>query len=117
MKYLKLGIAMMVTAFLLGCATLTGTPTEKYITAATTATKVVDQVVLAANKATIAGVLKGQDAENTLAAVKLARDGLNVSKTMDPEAGLNKVQLTLAVLTATQIYLDALVAKQGGAKP
>lgn len=110
MKRLHLFLAACILA-LAACAT-TGTPEAQFIDAATKATVLVDQVTLAADAAVKANVLKGQDAANTLAAVKLARDGLNAAKaTADPAQGLTKVNVTLALLTATQTYLATLGAK------
>ena len=112
--YAPLG-TIVVAIYIAACALVapTGTPEAQYLTAAVTATQLVDQVAQASDKLVRAGTLKGQDALNTLNALKLARDGLSVSATMDPTQGLTKVQLVTAVLTATQVYLDKL----GGALP
>jgi len=105
-------ITVFAFSLLAACAT-TGTATQAQFTdSVARATILVDQVTLAADSAAKANVLKGQDAVNTLAAVKLARDGLNTAKaTVDPAQGLTKINVTLAILTATQTYLATLGAK------
>lgn len=110
MKQLRLFVIGFAVLLLQACATV-GTPEQQYYANATKATQLVDQVVLAASTAVRTGVLKGDDAKTTLAAVEAARDGLKASKAMAAvsfEQANSKLGITLAALTATQTYLATL---------
>lgn len=69
------------------------------------ATLLVDQVTVQAHTAYKAKVLKQNDAENVLQAVKSARDGLAIARNLDATAGVNKANVTIATMGAMQIYL------------
>lgn len=112
-KRLRLFAAVALLA-LAACAT-TGTPQERYIADAVNATTLIDQVTLAATAAVRTGALKDADALNTLAVVRAARDGLNLTKTIaltNPEQARSKLAITMATLTATQSYLATLGARK-----
>lgn len=101
------------------CST-TGTPMTaaqqqaKYTDDVGQATILVDQVTLAAKAAIDADVLHGQDADNTIAAIKVAKDGLTLVKQLVATNVLTssqasaRVAITLAVLTTTQTYLATM---------
>jgi len=74
------GIAMIITAMLIGGCATTGTaasPIQTAINTGVTSYTALDQSILAADAAVKAGVLKGNDAKNALAAATAAKTGLD----------------------------------------
>ena len=75
------GIAMIVTAMLIGGCATTGTttvsPAQQAINAGVTSYNALDQAIIAADAAVKAGVLKGNDAKNALAGFTAAKTGLD----------------------------------------
>lgn len=117
MKRLSLFLVACFVGTLIAACAMTGsstaTPMQQYVTTATNATQLVDQVTLAADAAVKANLLKGADAQNTLQAIKVAQAGLAIAASQastDPAAAVNKVTLALAALAATQTYLATLGA-------
>lgn len=103
--------ASLIACLAIGACASTGVVSQaQFVDKTARATQLVDQVTLAAEAAVKANVLKGSDAANTLAGVKTARDGLNLAKTMTPAQGATKIDVTIALLTATQAYLATLKA-------
>jgi hypothetical protein len=124
-RYSANGFAILLLCLVAICATTTlfvacstgstATPAQQYVTVATNATQAVDQITLAADAAVKAGLLKGADAQNTLAVIRDAQAALAVAATMapaDPGGAVSKVNLALATLAATQAYLATLGAKK-----
>lgn len=108
-------LMIMALAVLTACATSTD-PMQQFINEATQATKLVDQVVLASDAAVKAGVLKGQDAANTLAAVTAASKGIRDARSLsmvNPAQALMALRIQTATMVTTQTYLTSLQ----GAKP
>lgn len=109
MRQLKTIFSAIIMVALVACTTMQGsTPEAKFIATATQATLLVDQVTLAATAAVNAGKLHGDDAKNTLMSIKVARDGIDAAKVMSPTQGVDKINITLAILTATQTYLKSI---------
>lgn len=117
-------MAVVVMAFT-GCATQpTGPGVEPIVVTSNTKTQAefdfaltkayvtVNQIVTLANTAYTAKILKQADAENVLVTVKAARDGLAVARTLDPTSGINKINASLVILGATQVYLNAMKVPQ-----
>lgn len=112
----NLFFAAIAVAIAAGCtttATVDGkvvqlTPAQKCTADMNSAVGSVDQITLLATSAIKRDVLKGGDADTTVAAVKAARDGLKVADDMsktDPAGCSNKVGWTMGIFAATQTYL------------
>lgn len=110
MKQFKMLFAAMLMLAMIACTTMqsNATPEAKFIATATQATLLVDQVTLAATAAVNAGKLHGDDAKNTLMSIKVARDGIEAARLLNPAQGVDKIGITLATLTATQTYLKSI---------
>lgn len=103
-----------------GCSTVSTTPATaaaqqaKYTDDVGQALILVDQVTLASTAAIKSDVLKSKDADNVIAGIKFAKDGLAVARQLvaagllTPGQGSARVAITIALLTASQAYLATL---------
>lgn len=115
----------LALAFLIGCSMLLAgcpasmqtnsdgsttklAPAAQYITDSKRAVDVLNAAEILVTKAIQANVLKGQDADTTILAIKAGKDGLHAADDMaktDPTGGSAKVAWTLGIFSATQVYL------------
>lgn len=125
-----LAFTVLSSLALTACTTTPTTMTAeqqqaKYVDDVGRATILVDQVTLAATAAIKTDVLHGKDADNTIEAIKVAKDGLALVRqyvtagTLTASQGSTRVAITLALLTTTQTYLATLgkTPATAGAKP
>ncbi len=111
---LRLFLAACLLLLASACAT-TGDPAQQFITEATKAATLVDQVTLAASIAIKTNALKGQDADSTIAIIDAARTGIKAARETaktDPAAALVMLRFRTSALTAAQAY----IATQGAPK-
>lgn len=120
-----LGVGLSA-AGLSGCTT-TGTPAQQYINTVYAATVGIDQITKLATSAMQTNLLKGQDADNVIAAIQTAKGALAATQliaTSSPATAAAQVTAAMAQLTATPLVAKLLTASPptsaasaAGAKP
>jgi len=126
--YLALAFAAALAVHATGCTTTPGTPMTaaqtqaKYTNDVGQAESLVNELTIASTSAINADVLKSKDADNVIAAIKVAKDGLALTRSLvlsgqlTASQGSARAAITIAVLTASQTYLATLAKPAPGAK-